>query len=190
MAALTLFPLQYQRQDSVPVDIDQVFATTADRLTYLTSPRRYAGQIVTDLETEGLYFLNAARNAWITIVSGRVPYDLQFTLYGTLLQNTVVGVQVLARELVFENDFAQSVAACLTPPPAGSSVFTLELQGTGVIATITFAQNATVATWVSSTPGTPVVAPVGSLLILRTAAAGFNTVIKNVSIVAVASGTI
>lgn len=190
MAALTLFPLQFKRQDAVPVDIDQVFDNTADRLSYLSSPRRYAGQIVTDLETEGLYFLNAAKTAWITIISGKVPYDLQFTLYGTLLPNTVVGLQACARELVFEDDFVSSIAACLTAPATGTSVFTLELQGTGVIATITFNTNATVGTWVAATPGTPVTAPKGSLLLLRTAASGFDNTIKNLSLVAVAAGTI
>lgn len=74
MAALTLFPLQYQRQDSVPIDVDQVFATTAARTAYLTSPRRYAGQVVVDTQDSTAYFLNAARNAWIPI-SGPVRYD-------------------------------------------------------------------------------------------------------------------
>ena len=50
MAALTLFPLQFKRQDSVPVDIDTTFATTAERIAYLTSPRRYAGIVVVDIE--------------------------------------------------------------------------------------------------------------------------------------------
>lgn len=70
MAALTLFPLQYKRQDSVPVDIDMVFATTAERTAYLTSPRRYAGMLVSDLEEEKAYLLNTARDAWIAIGTG------------------------------------------------------------------------------------------------------------------------
>lgn len=69
MAALTLFPLQYQRQDSVPLDLDMVFDTTAARTAYLTSPRRYAGQLVTDKETEKTYQLNTARTAWILVGS-------------------------------------------------------------------------------------------------------------------------
>jgi hypothetical protein len=67
MAALTLFPLQFKRQDSVAIDIDQIFATTAERTAYLTSPRRYAGMVVTDLELEQVFFLNTARDAWIPI---------------------------------------------------------------------------------------------------------------------------
>lgn len=75
MAALTLFPLQYKRQDSVPVDIDSTFPTTADRLAYLSSPRRYAGQIVADLEEDVAYILNAARDTWIPIGSSPVRYN-------------------------------------------------------------------------------------------------------------------
>lgn len=70
MAALTLFPLQYKRQDSVPIDIDMVFSTTADRVAYLTSARRYAGMLVTDLEEDTAYLLNSARDAWIPIGAG------------------------------------------------------------------------------------------------------------------------
>lgn len=67
MAQLTLFPLQYQRQDAVPIDIDMVFATTALRNSYLTSPRRHAGQIVADLELEKCYVLNTAKDTWLPI---------------------------------------------------------------------------------------------------------------------------
>ncbi len=70
MAALTLFPLQFKRQDSVPIDIDVTFATTAERVAYLSSPRRYAGQIVADLEEEKFYGLNAAKTAWIELGAG------------------------------------------------------------------------------------------------------------------------
>ena len=66
MASL-LFPLQFERQYSGPLDQDQVFTTTSDRLTYLTNPLRYAGQIVTDLETNKSYQLNAAKNTWIEL---------------------------------------------------------------------------------------------------------------------------
>lgn len=70
MAALTLFPLQFKRQDSVPIDIDVTFATTTERVAYLSSPRRYAGQIVADLEEEKFYGLNAAKDAWIELGAG------------------------------------------------------------------------------------------------------------------------
>ena len=67
MAATTLFPLQYKRQDAVPIDQDITFASTAARIAYLTSPRRYAGMIVGDNEDERVYLLNTTRDAWIQI---------------------------------------------------------------------------------------------------------------------------
>lgn len=72
MAALTLFPLQFRRQDSVPIDEDATFATTAARVSYLTNPRRYAGQIVGDSQDGNGYMLNAARNAWIPLGGGQL----------------------------------------------------------------------------------------------------------------------
>lgn len=67
MAALTLFPLQYKRQDSVPLDIDMTFSSTAARTAYLTSPRRYAGMLVVDLQEDKAYLLNSTRTAWVPI---------------------------------------------------------------------------------------------------------------------------
>jgi hypothetical protein len=66
--SVTLFPLQYQRQSAVPVDVDSVFLTTAARTAYLTSPRRYAGQVASDLEAEKVFMLNAAMDAWRELV--------------------------------------------------------------------------------------------------------------------------
>lgn len=67
MAALTLFPLQYKRQDSVPLDIDMTFPDTASRNAYLSSPRRYAGMLVVDLQEDKAYLLNSTRTAWVPI---------------------------------------------------------------------------------------------------------------------------
>jgi hypothetical protein len=61
------FPLQFKRQYAAPLDIDIVFDTTNDRITYLTNPIRYAGQIVSDLETQKCYQLNTNTNSWIEI---------------------------------------------------------------------------------------------------------------------------
>lgn len=64
-----LFPLQFKRQYSGPLDPDLVFATTAALNAYLTNPLRYAGMQVTCLEEEGKSFiLNNARDAWIAVV--------------------------------------------------------------------------------------------------------------------------
>ena len=61
------FPLQFQRQYDEPLDIDMVFYTTAERETYLSSPRRYAGQIVYDLEASGAFVINAEKTTWIDV---------------------------------------------------------------------------------------------------------------------------
>lgn len=55
---------QFKRSYAGPIDLDSVFETTALRLAYLNDYRRYAGQIVADLETENIYVLNAAGTAW------------------------------------------------------------------------------------------------------------------------------
>ncbi len=60
-----LFPLQLKRQYSGPIDPDSVFDTTADMTAYLNNPLRYAGQIVTCKEQEGVVFvLNNAMTEW------------------------------------------------------------------------------------------------------------------------------
>jgi len=61
------FPLQFKRQYAAPLDVDYVFATTAERNAYLTNARRYAGQIVSDLEDGLVYCLSASRDAWTPI---------------------------------------------------------------------------------------------------------------------------
>ena len=70
-----IFPLQYKRQYSAPVDIDMVFKTTAKLQIYLTSPRRYSGQTVTCLDQEGkIFILNNSLDTWLTVsASGSSP---------------------------------------------------------------------------------------------------------------------
>lgn len=66
-----LFPLQFKRQYSGPLDPDLVFGTTAALNAYLSSPLRYPGMVVTCLEQEGSVFvLNALANAWVAAVGG------------------------------------------------------------------------------------------------------------------------
>jgi hypothetical protein len=59
-----IFPLQFERQYSGPLDVNQIFDLTADRVTYLTNPLRYAGQLVSDLQDGKTYKLNSSLNAW------------------------------------------------------------------------------------------------------------------------------
>jgi hypothetical protein len=82
MAALTLFPLQFKRQDSVPIDIDTVFATTAERLAHLSSPRRYAGQIVADVSEDSIYILDSTRTTWIDITLPKIQNHVSSIILG------------------------------------------------------------------------------------------------------------
>lgn len=95
MAQLTLFPLQYQRQDAVPIDIDQVFSTTSGRTTYLSSPRRYAGQIVSDLQSQQGYMLSADKTTWLPLTStfstSGITLDLVLSNGNTTTRNAVMG---------------------------------------------------------------------------------------------------
>lgn len=63
-----IFPLQFKRQYSGSLDPDLVFDTISDKNDYLSSPRRYAGQIVSCLEEEGRAFiLNNSLDEWISV---------------------------------------------------------------------------------------------------------------------------
>jgi hypothetical protein len=66
----TLFPLKFRRQQAEPIDEDAVFATTAERIAYLTSPRRYAGQVVADNELQTCFVLSADRASWLPFGGG------------------------------------------------------------------------------------------------------------------------
>lgn len=68
-----LFPLQFKRQYSGPLDVDMYFDTSATMNTYLTDPLRYAGQIVACGTYEGKVFvLNNAKDEWLE-VGGTAP---------------------------------------------------------------------------------------------------------------------
>lgn len=68
--ATIISPIQYLRQFAGPIDADSVFETTAARNAYLTSPRRYPGQLVYDLQADAAFFLNADGNAWVPASGG------------------------------------------------------------------------------------------------------------------------
>lgn len=68
----TLFPLQFKRQQAYPIDVDTVFYTTAERLAFLTSPRRYMGMLVVDSEENAAYLLNDTLDAWVPVGSGEL----------------------------------------------------------------------------------------------------------------------
>jgi hypothetical protein len=65
------FPLSFKRQFAGPLEADTVFATQAELDGFLSSPLRYAGQVVTCLETEGVaYVLSNDLSAWVPISGG------------------------------------------------------------------------------------------------------------------------
>jgi hypothetical protein len=69
MATVTVdFPLQFKRLFDGPLDLEAVFNTTADRLAYLNSGARYAGQLVSDLQDGKIYMLNNSKTAWVDVL--------------------------------------------------------------------------------------------------------------------------
>ena len=65
------FGSQFIRQYAAPIDRDMVFLTVAMAQDYLSSPRRYQGQIMTCLEKEGsIFVLNNTKDTWIDIADG------------------------------------------------------------------------------------------------------------------------
>lgn len=89
MASNIIFPLQFERQYSGPLDIHQTFNTTVDRNTYLTNPLRYAGQVVSDLETNKLYQLNSTLDEWLEV--GKDVQDWMNLVRGYYSEPTLIG---------------------------------------------------------------------------------------------------
>ncbi len=65
MTAVQQFTKPFKRLFDKPLDIDQVFNTLVDMDAYLSSGNRYAGQIVSCLETNAVYTLNETKDTWI-----------------------------------------------------------------------------------------------------------------------------
>jgi len=93
MVATALFPIKFQRQGAAPIDVDSVFTSTTARLDYLTSERRYAGQLIADIEDGKAYVMNDDRDSWIEIVGDlpATPTEVG-TVYGC---NAAPGVTAL-----------------------------------------------------------------------------------------------
>ena len=65
------FPLRFKRQYAGSLDVDEVFETSLEMEEYLTDPARYAGQMATCLEEEGvIYVLNNALDEWLVAGDG------------------------------------------------------------------------------------------------------------------------
>ena len=58
------FPLQFKRQYAGPLDADAVFATSAERMAFLSNPLCYAGMMVYDLEANKPFWVNADKSGY------------------------------------------------------------------------------------------------------------------------------
>jgi hypothetical protein len=183
MPATALIPFDYQRQFAGPIDKDLVFVNSAARNAYLTSPRRYAGMLVADLETQSTWMLNAAMTEWIIVGPRVLPHDLHYTAFGGMVADTVVGQQLFSRHVVVNQNFDGSLAYAATAPTTTSSVFRLVNSTTGEIGTITFAQGSNSGVFAPTTPNVWMPQAVGTRLTLRTHATTFDTSIRSVSII-------
>jgi hypothetical protein len=88
-----IFPNSFVRQFSGPLDVDLVFTNTTTRTNYLTSARRYPGQIVSDLQDGKAYKLNIAGTDWEEFGSGvaLTPVKFSFTGNGAQMSFAMTG---------------------------------------------------------------------------------------------------
>jgi hypothetical protein len=129
-----IFPLQFKRQFSGPLDLDLVFSTTLQRNNFLTQERRYAGQIVTDLQDGKIYQLNAARDKWIDISLQGVSKFLSLTggkIYGDV---TIHGDLSSSGTQYFANTIFNTTSALSVVNFGSSAALYVSQDGTGDIA--------------------------------------------------------
>lgn len=69
MVSQLLFPKQIRRQFKDSLVADEVFANSADRMDYLTSPVAYAGQIVSQSDTSEVFIINKTITGYIKLSS-------------------------------------------------------------------------------------------------------------------------
>lgn len=91
-----IFPNSFVRQFSGPLDTDLVFSTTTTRTNYLTSARRYPGQIVSDLQDGKAYKLNIAGTNWEEFGSVNSYTGTDVKLLTANWQNTYYTVSALS----------------------------------------------------------------------------------------------
>jgi len=142
------FPLQFLRQYAGPLDYDSVFATTAARVSYLTNARRYAGQIVTDLQDGNTYVLSSDTSSWINVNSKYLP------LSGGVITNdlTISGTFSAANT----NNWQSTYTTVQTNSASWSSVYSNVQSNSGTYVTLTGTQtltNKTVVDWMTLVRG-------------------------------------
>jgi len=77
MAEKMLFPLQFERQYNAPLDPTMTVADETAREEYLTSPYRYAGQIISQEDTSDVYVVNSTMDGYIKLGSAN---DIAFEI--------------------------------------------------------------------------------------------------------------
>jgi hypothetical protein len=94
------FPLSFKRQFPTPLDADTTFATLAELNAYLSSALRYAGQVATCQETEGVaYVLSNDLSEWLPISGsggGGAAVPIETATYTVASNTSVVAVDELS----------------------------------------------------------------------------------------------
>jgi hypothetical protein len=95
------FPLSFKRQFPTPLDADTTFATLAELNAYLGSALRYAGQVATCQETEGVaYVLSNDLSEWLPISGsgggGAAAVPIETAAYTVAANTSVVAVDELS----------------------------------------------------------------------------------------------
>lgn len=103
---LTPNPLQFVRQYNDAPYSDMTFSTTSDRMAYLTSPRRYAGMIVTDNERQEVFILSADTNSWISIQnsSSVSPLEVKVGSSEAIAAGIIAGSTTIVNSLYANRD--------------------------------------------------------------------------------------
>ena len=71
------FSLAFKRQYKAPLDPDTTFATLDEMTAYLSSGNKFAGQIVSCVETDMIYVLNSEENEFIPVYDEASPVNVQ-----------------------------------------------------------------------------------------------------------------
>lgn len=96
------YPFQINRMYNKPLDDDKVFKTIARMNAYLKDPTRYAGQMVTCLETPGYcYILDNDRATWLPIsaTAPGIPGDDSAAVDGTPVNPVYATATLTAGEI-------------------------------------------------------------------------------------------
>lgn len=108
------FPLVFKRQLPIPLEADSTFATLAELEAYRSSALRYAGQIATCQEAEGvLYIMSNDLSRWIAVAGtgsreggSAVPIETQEYLVAENTSVVAVDELSITEALIVEGNLA------------------------------------------------------------------------------------